>query len=74
MTKSVKIWMSLLLVSLAAYTLYSMVKISSQLGQQRDGEKAAALTGADGDGDSKTPASDPVDLDAFQMTSQSEIL
>lgn len=71
MTKSVKIWMSLLLVSLAAYTLYSMVRISGQLGKQRDGEGATASTEAGGDGDNKTAPADPMDLDAFQMTSQS---
>ena len=71
MTKSVKIWMSLLLVSLAAYTLYSMIWISGQLGKQRDGEEAAASTGVDGDGNSTMPPADPVDLGAFQMTSQS---
>ncbi len=59
MSKSVKIWMSLLLLSLAAYTLYSMVKISSQLGNTA------------GDADKKTAPADPIDLDAFQMTSQS---
>ena len=59
MSKSVKIWMSLVLLSLAAYTLYSMVKISGQLGNTA------------GDAGNKTAPADPVDLDAFQMTSQS---
>ena len=31
MSKSVKIWVSLLLITLAGYTLYSMVYISNQL-------------------------------------------
>ena len=59
MSKSVKIWMSLVLLSLAAYTLYSMVKISGQ------------LSNTPGDAGNKTTPADPVDLDAFQMTSQS---
>ena len=59
MSKSVKIWMSLLLLSLAAYTLYSMVKISSQLGNTAE------------DADNQTAPADPIDLDACQMTSQS---
>ena len=59
MSKSVKIWMSLLLLLLAAYTLYSMVKISNQLDNTA------------GDDDNKAASSEPLDLNAFQMTSQS---
>ena len=71
MTKSVKIWMSLLLISLAAYTLYSMVKISDQFGKQRGGKEAAVSSSTSGGGDNKTASSEPLDLNAFQMTSQS---
>ena len=58
MSKSVKILLSLLLVSLAAYTLYSMVRISSQ------------LAGQDGASDTAKSPVEPIDLDAFKMTSQ----
>ena len=35
MSKSVKIWVSILLVTLAGYTLYSMFRISNQLSERR---------------------------------------
>ena len=65
MSKSVKIWASLLLLTLAGYTLYSMVRISGQLSERSSGQKVADAKG----GESGNPV-EPVNLDAFEMTSQ----
>ena len=65
MSKSVKIWASLLLLTLAGYALYSMVRISNQLSERSSGQKVADAKG----GESGNPV-EPVNLDAFEMTSQ----
>ena len=65
MSKSVKIWASLLLLTLAGYTLYSMVRISGQLSERSSGQKVADAKG----GESENPV-EPVNLDSFEMTSQ----
>ncbi len=67
MSKSVKIWVSLLLITLAGYTLYSMVYISNQLSESRAGQEN--VTDADTEATADVPLK-PVDLDAFKMTSQ----
>jgi len=65
MSKSVKIWASLLLLTLAGYDLYSMVRISNQLSERSSGQKVADAKG----GESENPV-EPVNLDSFEMTSQ----
>ena len=65
MSKSVKIWASLLLLTLAGYALYSMVRISNQLSERSSGQKVADAKG----GESENPV-EPVNLDSFEMTSQ----
>jgi len=65
MSKSVKIWVSLLLLTLAGYTLYSMVRVSSQLSERSTEQKVADAK----EGESRNPVQ-PVSLDTFEMTSQ----
>lgn len=66
MSKSVKIWVSLLLLALAGYTLYSMVRISGQL-SERSAEQKKIVDAKEGE--SEHPVQ-PVNLDMFEMTSQ----
>ncbi len=68
MSKSVKIWLSLLLVMLAGYTLYSMVYISNRLGDRRTVEDE--VNTSQEESEKPTKPTKPVDLNAFEMTSQ----
>lgn len=63
MSKSVKMWVSLLLIVLASYTLYSMVRVSAKLDGKNPPQDLS-------DSSREDNAQKPVDLDAFEMTSQ----
>ena len=66
MSKSVKVWLSLLLIILAAYTLFSMVRISGKI---REDDTSQELSSADALKE-RSKKAEPVDLETFQMTSQ----
>ena len=70
MSKSVKIWVSILLVTLAGYTLYSMFRISNQLSERRADQEDVTANGTNGTEAPGDQPLKPVDLDAFKMTSQ----
>ena len=67
MSKTVKMWLSLLLMVLAAYTLYTMIRISEKI---RGGDAPGAAVGEQTDAKTSFENTEPIDLEKFKMTSQ----
>jgi len=69
MSKTVKMWLSLLLMVLAAYTLYTMINISEKI-RGGDASGGADAVAEQSDAEKSFENADPIDLEKFEMTSQ----
>ena len=69
MSKTVKMWLSLLLMVLAAYTLYTMINVSEKI-RGGDAPGGANAVAEQSDVKKSFENRDPIELGKFEMTSQ----